>query len=97
MKTIDAIAAEAMPFGSYVEVGEDGFARVDLTLECCGGVVKRPPGHRNFAEAGEAIEVATDAESIMADLGGGDIRMVTLIMGRIASPVPRPRRPKQYP
>lgn len=57
---IDATAAEAMPYGTYVEVGKDGYARPDPTFVCNGGVVKRPPGGRNQAEAGEAIKVETD-------------------------------------
>jgi hypothetical protein len=92
MKFRDAIAAEAMPYGSYVEVGADGYARPDPTLCCAGGVVKRPPGHQNAAEAGEMLKVVTDGP-IAAVIDGMTVHL-ELEEGRIrggAGSVPRRR------
>ena len=81
IKTKKAIAAAAMPYGSYVEVGDDGFAVVDPTLSCAGGVVKRPLGPDNNAAAGEELDVVTDGQ--IAAVVGGQTMMLDLENGRI--------------
>lgn len=82
MKTIDAIATVAMPYGTYVEVDQQGYARPDPTFECRGGVVRRPPGPRNDCEEGEQLKVATDGPIQCLSPRGMNISIV-LEKGRV--------------
>jgi hypothetical protein len=81
MIVIDAIATVAMPYGTYVEVALDGFATPDPSLECRGGVVKRPPGHRDSCEAGERLKVVTEGH--IAAVIDGHTFALNLEEGRI--------------
>lgn len=76
MKYIDAIAAADMPYGTYVEVAQDGYARPDPTFECRGGVIYRPPGEANDCKAGDDLKVATDGPIMVLSTHGMNIPVV---------------------
>lgn len=78
-KPIPAIAAVDMPFGTYVEVDANGFARPDPTFECRGGVVRRPGGSNNSCRSGDSIKVETEGHIQMLNPHG--LNVSTMLEG----------------